>query len=288
MVVNSRFVWNVARDTVRKLFAANAPFLASGLAFDLLMYSIPLVLLIISVLGYTAIGSDRALAEVQSTIQKLLPDVGPVAVEGLATVVTHRTVLGLAGVVLFIVFSSKTFGSARFALNVLFDTQHHRGFLKGKGIDLLMIGLVSGLFGVTILVNSALGAIRAASDRLPVVGGLLHSWWFTVSEALGLLFVLALFYLLYRVCPAKVLCRPALVAASVTGTGLLEISRWAFGWYVGVAHGTPVLYSALGGFVFYLLWLYYSSLVFLIGAAVGWSIDRHLRIEPSSPDVTFR
>lgn len=288
IVVNGRFIWYVARDSVRRFFAANGPFLASGLAFDLLLYSIPLVLLIISVLGHTAIGSDRALAEVQSTIQKLLPDVEQVAVEGLATVVTLRTVLGLAGFILFIVFSSKTFGSARFALNILFEEQHPRSFFKGKGFDILMIGLVSGLFGVTILLNSTLGAIRVASERVPVVGWLLHSWWFTVSEVLGLVFVFALFYLLYRVCPATMLRRPALVAASVTGTGLLEISRWAFGWYVGVAQGTPVFYSALGGLVFYILWLYYSSLVFLFGAAIGWAVDRHFRVETPSPEVTVR
>jgi membrane protein len=270
------------------VFTANGPFLASGLAFDLLLYSIPLLLLIVSALGHTAIGSDRALAEVQSTIEVLIPDVEQIAVDGLSAAVSHRTVLGLIGLVLLILFSSTTFGSVRFALNVLFEVQRPRNFLKGKGVDILMIGIVSGLFGVTIGVNSALGAMRAASERVPVVGGLLHSWWFTVSEVLGLLFVLALFYLLYRVCPAKVLCRPALMAASVTGTGLLEVSRWAFGWYVDMAQSTTVVYGALGGLLFYILWLYYSSLVFLYGAAVGWAVDRHLRVGTSSPELPVR
>jgi membrane protein len=272
-------IWRITRSSLRRLFEANGPFLASGLAFDLLLYAIPLLLLIISALAHTALGSERTLAEVQATINQLLPDAAPVAVEGLSSVVAHRTVLGVTGLILFIVLSSTTFGSARFALNVVFETKRPRSFLHGKGIDILMIGAVYGLLGLTIALNSALAAIRASSQRVPLVGPFLRSGWFTVSEALGLLFVLALFYLLYRVCPSKTLCRPALIVASVTGTGLLEISRFVFDWYVGVAQGMTVVYGALGGLLFFILWLYYSSLVFLVGAAVGWAVDRHIRGE---------
>ena len=55
-----RFTWIIAKKAVRKFFADNGVLLASALAFDLLLYSIPLSLLLISALGYTVVGSARA------------------------------------------------------------------------------------------------------------------------------------------------------------------------------------------------------------------------------------
>lgn len=281
MSTTARVLWQLTKNSLKRLIEANGPFLASALAFDLLLYAIPLLLLLISALAHTTLGSDRALVEIQHVVNGLLPDAAPIALEGLSSAVTYRTVLGLAGLLLFVVFSSTTFGSARFALNAILD-KRPRGFLRGKSVDLLMIGLVCGLFAFTIAVNSALAAVRATSQRVSFVRQLFQSGWFTVSQALGLLFTFTLFYLLYRVFPAKALSGTAVVAASVTGTGLLQISRVAFDWYVGVAQHTTAFYGALGGLLFFILWLYYSSLVFLAGGAVAWAVDRHLDRPPET------
>jgi membrane protein len=86
----------------------------------------------------------------------------------------------------------------------------------------------------------------------------------------------------YRVCPAHTLRRTALIAAAVTSTVLLELFRWAFGWYAGAMRDMTVVYGAVGSLALFILWLYYSSLVFFFGAATGWAMDRRLGA-PTSP-----
>jgi membrane protein len=230
----------------------------------------------------------NARAEVESILRQVLPHVEQTAIDGLAGAVAHRRVLGLSGFVLFVLFSSTTFGSARFGLNVMFGVERRRGFFRGMGLDALMILMLSALFGVTIALNSALGAIRTASDRIPLVGPLLHSNWFIASELLGTAFVIALLYFVYRVCPAQTLRPISLVVAVLTSAGLLALFRWAFGWYADAMRDMTVLYGAIGSVVLFILWLYYSALVFFFGAAVGWAVDRHPRVRRSSPDSEIR
>jgi membrane protein len=95
---------------------------------------------------------------------------------------------------------------------------------------------------------------------------------------LGKLFGVAatalLFYALYRYSPAATLSGRALMIASVTGTGLFQFAKWGFAWYVGIAQQSLGLYGALGGLMFLFVWLYYASVVFIIGAEVGWAYDR--------------
>jgi membrane protein len=275
----------VLNEAVRRFFGVNGLFLASGLAFSLLLYSVPLVLLVVVALGHTLLGSARSLAEVQSILRQVVPAMEQPVIEGLATAAANRHVLGVsgfAGLALFALFSSTTFGSARVGLNVMFGVERRRGFLKGLGIDTLMILALSVLFGATMAINSVLGAIRAASDRVPLVGPLLHSKWFIASEMLGTVFVVALLYLVYRLCPAQPLRPLSLLIAVLTSAGLLTLFRWAFGWYADAMRDMTVLYGAIGSAVLFILWLYYSAVVFFFGAAVGWAVDRHLRVQTSS------
>jgi membrane protein len=62
--------------------------------------------------------------------------------------------------------------------------------------------------------------------------------------------------------------------ASVTGTGLFQFTKWGFAWYVSAAQENLELYGAVGGLLFLFVWLYYASVVFIIGAEVGWAYDR--------------
>lgn len=86
----------------------------------------------------------------------------------------------------------------------------------------------------------------------------------------------ALFWLLYRFSPARSPSNIALLVGAVAASGLFEVSKIAFGLYVRSFQGTSALYGTLSGLVFFFLWLYYASVVFVIGAAVGWVFDnRH-------------
>jgi len=272
-----RTFWLVLKRTVGKFLDDDGLFLASGLAFDLLLFCIPFSLLIVSGLGYVLGGSARALEALQAVLQQLLPATHKIFTQNLSVVLANRGFLGLLGFALLFLASSVTFGSVRIALGTVFKVRKPPGFLKGKAKDFLVMLIATGLLILMIMLASLLALAKSFGDQLPFLQTLLRPGWVLASAMLGFLFTYALFYLLYRFSPAKTLQRPALVVASFTGTGLFELSKWAFAWYVKLAQSSVALYGAFGGLLFFFVWIYYTCVVLIVGAEVGWVLQQERR-----------
>jgi len=270
------FLWAIVKETVHKFFTDNGLFLASGLSFDLLLYCMPLSLLLVSGLGYTLVGSDQAVAWVHETLQNFLPGSQQAFFDALDGIIINRGPLGLVGFLAFFILTSALFGSVRIILNNVFQAPPPASFLRGKFKDFLVMLGVSLLLFLTISVELLGTIINALSQQIPVLGGLLHRGMTLVTDLLSFVFTAALFFLLYRFSPSQSLGVSALLIGSLTGATLFALSKIAFSVYVSVAQSITVLYGALGGFIFFFLWLFYSSTVFVVGAEVCWAYH-HIR-----------
>ena len=264
------------KETVRKFFSDNGLFLASGLSFDLLLYCMPLSLLLVSGLGYTLVGSDRALDWAQESLQFFLPGSHKAFFNALTAIIANRGPLGLVGFLAFFGLSSSLFGSIRIILNTVFRVSKPSSFLRGKGKDFLMMVAVSVLLVITVGVELLDTIINALGEQLPSFKGVLHQGWVLVTDLLGFFFTAALFFLLYRFSPSKSLPTTALLVGCLFGATLFALSKLAFSWYVVLAQSITGFYGALGGFIFFFLWLFYSSTVFVLGAEVSWAYH-HVR-----------
>ncbi|HSF58230.1 MAG TPA: YihY/virulence factor BrkB family protein [Candidatus Binatia bacterium] len=267
--------WFFLKKTIYNFLHDNGFFLAMGLAFNLLLYFIPLALLMISLLGYTFLESERAMVEVQSVVRRFLPQSEQALADNLAAIVANRGRLGLVGSMFFFVFSSTLFGSVRHVLNIVFKAQQRRSFLSGLSRDFLMMLITAILLMLSIGAGTFLALARTVgTERLPVAAPTIELVWGLTGKLLALGLLASLFYLLYRYASARRLSRGALVVASLSATVLFEFARWAFNWYVAFAAETLTLYGVLGGLMFFFFWLYYASLVFIIGAAMGFAYEQ--------------
>ncbi|TSA03143.1 MAG: YihY/virulence factor BrkB family protein [Nitrospiraceae bacterium] len=260
-----------------KFFADNGPFLASGIAFDLLLYCIPFSLLIGSALGYALGGSTQPLEALQAVLQQLLPTTDRIFAENLSVVLANRGLLGLLGFALLFLASSVTFGSIRIALNTVFQVRNPPGFLRGKAKDFIVMLVATGLLILMIAFASLLALAKSFGNQFMILQTLLRPGWVLTSTLLGFLFTYTLFYLLYRFSPAKTLQRPALVVTSLTGAGLFELSKLAFAWYVKLAQHNVALYGTFGGLLFFFFWIYYACVVLILSAEIGWCLQQELR-----------
>lgn len=264
----------------RKFFADNGLILSSALAFNLLLYFIPLLLLMVSLLGYTVLDSERAMREVQSVLLASLPRSQEALAKNFATVVANRGLLGFAGFASFVIFSTFLFGSVRTVLNRVFQARQERSFMRGMGIDALMTLSIAVLVLLMVGATWFLALTGAFVERYPNWISLIQPGLVIFSKGFGLAVTASLFYILYRFAPAITISRCALVVASITATLLFQIAKWGFGWYVTIAQQNVELYGALAGVIFFFVWLYYASVVFIIGAEIGWTFDQErTRIE---------
>jgi len=97
--------------------------------------------------------------------------------------------------------------------------------------------------------------------------------WTAPGFILGLRFTISLFFVLFRFCPSTRIGNKSLWICSITGTILFEISKFIFAWYMTLATNYTLLFGTLSGALFFILWIYYSCLVFVISAVVGWAIE---------------
>ena len=268
-------MWLFLKTTGHNFFHDNGFFLAMGLAFNLLLYCIPLALLLISMLGYTFLDSERAMIEVHSVVRQFLPQSEQAFADNLAAIVANRGLLGVVGSISFLVFSSTLFGSVRHVLNIVFKAPKRRGFIRGLFRDFLMMLITAILLMLSIGAGTLLALVRTIGiERLPLAAPMLEFVWGFTGKLIALGLLASLFYVFYCYAPARTLSRRALLVASLSATILFELARWGFAWYVTFAHEALALYGVLGGLMFFFFWLYYASLVFVLGAEVGFAYEQ--------------
>jgi membrane protein len=261
-------VYKTIAAAFRKFNQDDGTFLASGLAFGLLFYSVPFTLLTLSALSYTAVQSDTALAWIRRISLNLVPHSRDLFDSFITDVVKRRDLLGFSGFIAFLFASSTTFGSVRLVLNRVFGAREHRSAVHGKLMEVVM------MFGTSLLFFIVIGVVYVIN----LAHSFLESFWFEkylhpevmfVGWLVGLASTFALFLFLYRFSPARTLDRSGLLAASGTATFLFQISKWAFGIYLQYAQTTTAIYGALSALVFFFLWLYYACTIFVFSAEIG-------------------
>ena len=265
-----RSVTGILGRTLEAAVEDNIPFLASALSFDLLLTVLPFFILVLAGIGYLV---QHQLAvqqvDVHELIQQFLPgpDVGQGAfqqLEGmLGGIVRERGKLTLFGVPVFLWFSTRLFGGLRVALNEVFDTDEFRPLPVAKLIDLGMVLVTGGL----LVVNAYLLALGARPDAT-----WLHRFLLQVGAVIS---STVLFLVIYKALPSRRIdWRTALVAAVFCAVAI-EVAKRLFTLYLTrvVTPDRLVSDANVVGFILFLLWIYYSAYVFLLGGEIAETYD---------------
>lgn len=263
--------------------------LASGISFHVLLCLVPLLLLGTSLLGVSLNSSEHAAQSVRDMISAAFPP-NPYAVklqetlhEVLSDVIRYRSSFGWFGMAILLWTGSSLLDAARTALNTVFHLRAADTFLRGLGKNLLLTLILTLLF---LLANLSTWLFILA-------GSLLERWSILDATELGSYFPMAIlplsnipvflmYYILYRYVPARGIApRPALYGA-VAASVIWWLSGIGFGWYLASFGSYGSLYGTYAFLIVFLLWIYYSSTAFMVGAMVCQARrERHSRTEVS-------
>ncbi len=116
-------------------------------------------------------------------------------------------------------------------------------------------------------------ALSAAMDWLwpDDTGPKIVVW--TVTQVFSTVFLAFLFAWLLRVLPDVRLSRRAISRGSLMGAILFNVGKHLFGLYLAKA-GTADAFGAAGSLAVLLMWLYFSSLVFMFSAQLARAVDQ--------------
>jgi membrane protein len=272
-----------SRDYLKRIWDNSAEdnvlFLASGIAFNILLAAIPFILLLITGLTFLlpAVSEVTPSRAMNDFIDRLLPmraEAGGGFVHTmLADVLRTRGSVTLYSSILFIWLSTRLFGSLRTALADVFDIENERSIIRGKIFDIQITVVSTVLFVASTLVSTylALATTRGLSVllqlglRKDVMGDLEYY----IGRGLALLFTTLMFFALYKYLPVrKVRTRTALLASLFAGV-MFEGARAAFRIVMQGLNPQSIYTGTIAALVIIVVWVYYAALIFLIGGEVG-------------------
>ena len=110
------------KGVVKRFIQDDFLFLASGIAFNVILCIIPILLLLSSFLGIVLNSSEVALSNVNDVLTKALPDqphtsyLRTLADKYVSNLIAYRRPMGIVGAVVLLYTSSSLFGAVRSAL----------------------------------------------------------------------------------------------------------------------------------------------------------------------------
>ncbi len=239
-------------------------YLAASISFFSIMSLVPLSLLIITLFGYL-IGENQELYQFTlSGLVNLFPAVTKGITSELKKIITYK---GISMLMLFVYcfLSLQLFYSVEHAMNAVFKIPKKRHFL----ISILWSILTVTLLIVFLILSFSVSSIASIFKEYPIsILGVEIGYKAAVflKYIAPFIMVLMTFTAIYVIVPKiTVPWRNAFIGALFV-TVMWEVSKYFFTWYVKHSVYIGAIYGSLTIFIVFLLWVYYSSCIFLFGA----------------------
>ncbi len=264
-----RHAWTLLRDTLSEFYDDNILSRGASLAFFTIFAMAPLVLVAISVAGLF-FGRAAAQGAVQAELSDFMGRDSAQAIQVLLQGGFRHPGAGLIstaiGVVTLLVLVTGVFVELQTTLNEIWKVKPSGSptweIIRGRVLSLGLVAALGFLLIVSLSVSAALRAAGAYLDLLSTTfAALLHVTNFVVSFAL----LAVMFAAIYKILPDRDLVwrdvgRGAVVTAVLFTSGKFLISLYIGGSAIASSYGSA------GSLIAVLLWVYYSVLIFFLGA----------------------
>jgi membrane protein len=261
--------WQVLRRAWKESKSDQVPLLAAGVAFYSFLSLFPAM--IAAVMVYGLVADPKTVADQAKQITDALPADAAGVIEGQMKAITEtpQQALGL-GLVIALVLAlwsaSGGVGNVVTAVNIAYDEEETRGFVKRK---LLALGLTLGAIVFVVVAVALVAVAPALLDSLVGSGPL--RWGLEVARWVVLLVAVSIaLAVIYRFAPDRDAPKIRWVSVgAVVATVIWLVASLGFSLYVDNFGSYGETYGALAGVVVLLLWLWITNFIVLLGAEVN-------------------
>jgi membrane protein len=243
---------------------------AAALSYYTLFSLAPLLIISIAVAGFV-FGRETAQNQIVSTIQGLIGQESAQAVQAMIQNASNKPRTGmistLLGGIILLFGAGGVVGQLQTSLNTIWGVRAQpdsglRDFIRKRFISFAMVLGVGFLLLVSLAVSAFISGLTQFIGSL--FGGaavIAHLLDILISFA----FITLLFAMIYKFLPdIQIQWKDVWIGAALTSI-LFTIGKFFIGLYLG-SSGVTSIYGAAGSLITVLLWVYYSSLIFLLGA----------------------
>ena len=274
-------VWGALKRTVKEFQEDNLSDWAAALTYYAILAIFPALIVLVSILGLVG----------ESATQPLIDNLGAVAPGPAKDIFTNAIKnlqgdQGAAGVLFIIgllgaLWSASSYvGAFMRASNSIYDMPEGRPVWKTLPIRVVLTLILLFLLAITALAVVLTGGLAQKVGDIIGLGSTTVDVWNIAKWPVLLVVVSFMFALLYWAAPN--VKQPGF--RFVSPGGILAVVGWliasaAFAFYVGNFGSYNKTYGALGGVIVFLVWLWISNIVILLGAEFNAELERGRAIE---------
>jgi membrane protein len=282
---------SLARRSATKWMDDNAPSRAAALSYYTVFSLSPVLVIAVAVAGFV-FGKQAVSGELHRQLDGLVGVQTAQAVQDMM-VSASRPRAGLlasaVGVVILLIGATGAFVELQDALNAIWKVEKEKtsgvvAFVRARLLSFAMVGVIAFLLLASLAVSTALSALgHFAEDLLP--GGEL------VDQAINLILsisvITALFASIYKVLPDKKIAWRDVALGSLVTSVLFTIGKLLIALYLGKS-SVASSYGAAASFAVLLIWVYYSAMILLFGAAFTQLYAEDRAATPATRSVPSR
>ena len=263
-------LWQFLKDTVLKWIEDDPFQLAAALSYYTLFSLAPLLIIVIAIAGFS-FGKEAAQNQIVETIQGMVGRESAQAVQEMIKNVSNKPETGmistLVGIIILMVGAGGVVGQLQTSLNTIWGVelkpgQGIWGLIRQRFISFAMILGIGFLLLVSLVISAVLSSLTQVLGTF--LGGTALVAHF-LDLVVSFTFVSILFAMIYKFLPdVQIHWQDVWIGAAITSF-LFTIGKFLIGLYLGTS-GVTSIYGAAASLITILLWVYYSSLIFFLGA----------------------
>jgi membrane protein len=263
-------IWQFLKTTINEWVEAEPFQLAAALSYYTLFSLAPLLLIAIGVAGFV-FGREAAQNQIVETLQGMIGQDSATTVQEMIQASNEKPKTGMIstviGFVALLFGAGGVVGQLQTSLNKIWEVtpkpgQGIWGFIRQRFFSFAMVLSIGFLLLVSLVVTAVLSSFTGMlSSLLGDATFVAHAIDIVVSFG----FVTLLFALIYKYVPdVEIEWRDVWVGAALTAI-LFTVGKYLIGLYIGTS-GVSSTFGAAGSLITILVWVYYSSLIFFLGA----------------------
>ncbi len=245
--------------------------LAGSLSFFFMMAVVPFCLFLVTVFGYF-LGEQKELYQfLSSRLASFFPRVTYKITEELQRLITYKG-LGKLSLILYGFLSFQLFASLQSALNAIFKAKTRRSFIVSVILSLVMITLTMAFVLISFVATSSISMLEPLREFFPGlrIGRITG---FFIGFVIPFILIFVTMTTAYVLFPRKRVKVSHAAAGALFTAVFLETAKHLFTLYVVNVFRLGTIYGPLSAFVIFLLWVFYSMSIFLIGAEVAHNLE---------------
>ncbi len=260
-----RFIWLI----LSRFLAHGGLERAGTLAYTTLLSLVPLMTVVVGILTAFPVGRKMNDLVQKFIFENFIPASGEVVQRYLLEFSNKASHLSGVGLAVLLLVAVMLMHSIDRTFNAIWEVRRKRPPLNRFLVYWAVITLGPLLVGASLLVTSYLVSLPAVSEvTAEGLGKRLLGWLPVVMSALA-------FSLLYWLVPNRPVKGWHALAGGVLAAVLFEWTKRGFAWYLTNFPTYEVIYGALAAIPIFLIWLYLSWLVLLLGAEVTYGLEAH-------------